>query len=326
MKSLPTELVQSIAALCTPQRRGALLQTCRKVSADIRPTVQSCTVHLGDDAPGPPLPSVDRFENLGVVNVVCTPAAAQGFTGPIAQFSSRQGRVTFHFCDSSCTILGATGVRFTLDEPSDVATACRLTARCEGVHEASYEGDGHLLHPLASDSMRELRLYDVVFGRLELPALTLLVVQAPARVVHALLGHLHMLTVVVITADALCPCFTLPASVMHLVLEAGQPQELALPALPRLLTLSLTNVVTAVDLSAECPELHRLELIDSYLEGASPEEVLDEAFSHPSLIILVVCETTPPTHRLDAWRILKDEFDGLGQCEPSAVQLQFSLY
>lgn len=326
MKSLPTELVQSIAAFCTPQRRGSLLQTCRQVNADVRPTVQSCTVHLVDAAPGPALPSLHRFANLAIVNLVCTPAAAQAFTGPIVEFSSRQGTVTFHFSDSICTIHGATSARFKLTNLSDVATACRLTGRCDGLHNASYEGVGHSLEPLVHPKMEELRLYDVVPGHLDTPNLNLLLVQSPARVVHALLDHLDSLRIVIISAESVCPCMSLPHSVRHLVLEVSQPQELLLPPLPALDTMTLSCIVTTVDLSADFPSLRRLELIDSFLEGATPDELLEASLSHPNLGVLAVNETRPGTHRLNAWMAAQDEFDGLGHCASARVELSFILY
>ena len=326
MQQLPTELVQYVYHLATPNRKKALLQTCKQLSDCIRPAVsvaRGCILHL-------PLPSDFRFQNLKDVLVDCSAEEAGDlFGGDLVRFYA-QAKVTIHYRSLQkyrlghlSSISGVETAIFNVRSKAEGVVACAILQGCRGLKTARFQSPSNTTFTVScivNDSLQRLELHGVNFEYAATPHMTSLVATVKSSAVH--LRQALQLRVVVLHADTICQCTQWPPTLEVLSLCLGQATFLSFEPLPALHHLSLTNIESDIEL-ADVPLLRHLALHDSLLGEETPVELMMAVESHSNLKSLVVHISNPDRSLQLEWLDWRDLHLADGCCCDEEIYLSF---
>lgn len=336
MQDLPTDIVQRVYQLATPNRKRALLGTCKHLSDSIRPTVTRCLLAQQDVEAIlrlPFLPSAFRFQQLRAVSLQCSAGEASRLFGDDWVELEGSGSVTVGFASLNnyrlnqvTGIEGVTGATFRLETQAQAHTACNIVYGACGLEKARLVGKRLELPELNNASLRHLELEGLNFKALNTPSLTTLIAVIPDSILHlSSVTEVPKLTKLVVTADEVCECTRWPAALdfLHLCLSHGG--RVSLGRMPALQHLTLINVEGEMDFPADTPALQHLTLCNSLLEEATASDIM-EALDFHDRVQTFSLFISHPTYEMETdWREFQDMFMAEGWCIKRQVKLHFEL-
>lgn len=329
MQQLPTELVQYVYEIATPNRKKALLETCKRLSDCIRPAIRVAHGHILHF----PLPSAFRFQSLTEVLVDCTAKEAGELFGVKLVRFTAQNKVTIRYRSLQAyrqgqmtSIGGVESATFSVGSEGEGLVACTLLQGLKGLKTARFESTSLLdrtltLPCVVSDSLQRLELRGVNFEHAVTPHMTSLMASVNNSVVH--LRQALQLREVYLHAEAVCECTRWPATLESLDLRLGSSAFISFGSLPSLKSLSLSNVESDIELTDDAPLLEHLSLNSSLVEDWSPVELLEASDHHAHLVSLVVYIPNPDRGLQMEWAEFKSIYMAVGRCSESEVHLTF---
>lgn len=330
MNELPPELVLQVYQACTPNRKKALLATCKQISSDVRPWVTRCTANLSGGLL-PHAPEVDRFSRLDTIHLTIDRQQPFTLNASLGEVElEADGDIIFTLAPGR-NVVSIEGFRvayFDVSKAVRIPESHSIFRLCKKLEKASFFGDhGETVEvgELRNDWVRHLQFQNATFTTLRTPALETLEMEVRDRSVYVNCTDLPGLTSLKIHAKALWPVHPWSTTLVSLTVHLTRHRAVLLQNLPLLQKLHLVNVTGQMGHVDNCPDLHWLKLDNSNLDDAPPDEIVAAAALHRSLMTLEIVAPAPSALDIQEWGLLQKLYGAYGFCHYTAIRLCFEF-